>query len=1617
MARPNTALAAPCLALALGLAATVAQAQDVTEPLLVVYGADAGTREGDPDHIERLFFSMPADTSGPLYLRVFDADTGGRHDSALGRLNGSTDYRLYGGAGAFTTAARPAQLPNATVQPTFDVADLPPGTGTLLAEQSIAADAAFDDQWATLHSFDATMGEVVGDRLWFRLDVQGMAGDDGNAFAATISRDEASNQSPDALESVSFAPTMRWPGSGPATEVRLAVPADGQIILQNFDAAKGQLKIVTLYEDFSVETSGQNGWTVQTLQIPDPEAAITLVEGFEKPNDVTLSAFDAVGQALPLRMPPVRNVPFLRPTVLATAQPLSNCTSVAFDASGSIGTRELGYAWDFGDGATSTLPVIAHTYAAPGRYQATVSILDLRGKPPAGNRLHLPVHVRPAPIAMPGDPITVAPGDPVAFSGAASQPSDSPITRHEWTFGDGASAIGVDAMHVYAASGLYRAVLRVADDSKHPCSFGLATREVAVNHAPTAEAGTDRIDVVGGEVRLDGRASYDRDGTVGAWRWDMGDGTTLDGIAVTHAYAAPGTYAVTLTVTDGSGVSNDTATDSLTVIINAPPEPKGTGPTRPIAVGEVTTLGSAGSVDPDGEILNYLWSFGDGSVAEGPEVQYAWTTPGIYAATLTVTDNSGTLSSQTRTGFQVVVSAAPVADAGPDQAVTASVVSFDGGASADPDGRVTQWDWTFGDGGTASGQTVSHAYRAPGTYEVRLRVIDDSGAPLNTDEDLMTVVINATPVADAGPDQITAPGQPVTLDAFGSVDPDGNVAGYTWTYPDGTTADGALAERSFDQPGLYRIGLQVDDDFPGGATPDFDEVLVTVNASPVAVIGPDLLVEPGQPVAFSGRKSYDPDGAIGEYRWDFDDLPDPIRADATTRTFDTPGAVAVQLTVVDASGALNATDQTAITVRINHPPVADAGSEIATQSLLVDFNAAGSTDGDGDLLSYTWDFGDGTPPRQGSALRHAFPTSGRYPVTLTVDDGTGLGNARDSDATVVTIDAAPLAVAGGNRDICSGFPLLFDASGSTDPDGGLLRYQWDFGDGTTSDIVNPNKTYELPGSYAVTLTVQDETGTPQGRARDRIAALVREGPISHAGDDLQACTNQEVRFDGSRSTDADGAVNGFAWTFGDGGTGSGDRPTHVFTEPGVYTVNLTITGDSNGLCSPLDSDQMLAEVFPAPSLTIRADDRMAVGVSNPFAIEVSPGPDAQSAMITWDFGDGTQATGPEATHSFADAGVYLVTAYATFPNAVAACRDITAARKITVNAPPMAAIDGPITVATGESVLFDAARSSDPDGALTGFVWDFGDGTTAQGVSPRHSFSTPGSYAVTLTVSDDAGTLNSDQTATLQVTVNPTPYTGLTSTTAICSGIETVWRADAAPGTSASWTFGDGTDLTGAEVRHAFAEPGLYPVTLRMDDGRALPNSVSREETYARVNHPPVALAGPDRAVCPGEPVVFDASGSGDLDGQITGWRWDFDDGVTLNGATVTRQFDATGPVGVRLTVTDNSGAAACHAGEDTARIKVNGTPTVDAGPDREVLIGAAHDDLRFTAAGTTDPDGDGLTLTWDFGEKAQAQGGTVSHAYTKPGDYAVTITARDSTGLACGIATDSAAIKALARE
>ena len=187
----------------------------------------------------------------------------------------------------------------------------------------------------------------------------------------------------------------------------------------------------------------------------------------------------------------------------ASARPLANCTSVAFDASASTGAGPLAYRWRFGDGAESDAPVIAHAFAEPGRYQAELDVLG------AGDQVARGARVTRAGARAPGAGRgRRRPGDRRArrAGGLRRQPARRPATARSpgfhWTFADGAEAEGATATHAYERPGLYRAVLRVEDESGHPCDFGVATRD---RHGELPARGRGRRGAHGGD-RRDGDA-------------------------------------------------------------------------------------------------------------------------------------------------------------------------------------------------------------------------------------------------------------------------------------------------------------------------------------------------------------------------------------------------------------------------------------------------------------------------------------------------------------------------------------------------------------------------------------------------------------------------------------------------------------------------------------------------------------------------------------------------------------------------------------------------------------------------------------------------------------------------------------------------------------------------------------------------------------------------------------------------------------------------------------------------------------------------------------------------------------------------------------------------------
>lgn len=1196
---------------------------------------------------------------------------------------------------------------------------------------------------------------------------------------------------------------------------------------------------------------------------------------------------------------------------------------------------------------------------------------------------------------------------------------------------------------------------------------------MSVNDPPVPQAGEDRRAAVKETVEFDASGSMDPDGKILSYLWNFGDESSAEGEKASHAYQLPGTYKVTLTVTDDSKTDSATQSDTLTVMVNDPPVPQA-GEDRRAAIGETVAFDGSASADPDGTITAFLWDFGDSTQAEGPEPSHTYSLAGTYKVTLTVSDDSGTASSVQSDTLTVIVNQPPVADAGKDQRVTASEVQFDGTRSKDLDGKLIRYDWTFGDGASVTGVSPVHVYGTSGTYTVKLTVTDDSGTLSHRSSDEMRVIVNHKPVADAGPDQIGIPGQSLSFDGSGSFDPDGEVREPIWDFGNGQSGSGLKVSHIWGYPGTYRVCLSVRDDTGHAEARDSDECIVLVNARPVARIASDvpirsrdqereMIAAPNQKIRFDSGSSYDPDGNRLEYLWMFrspmSDAAETLTDPEVSRAWPLPGVYSVTLDVNDGSHAENDRDQDRVMIRINHQPeprvnisegseVRGPGSEentshpepltpnpaLATCERTLRFDGSASADPDGDPLRCVWDFGDGSPRKTGISVIHTYKESGTYPVILTVNDSRDVENSENTAAGTVMINKAPVADAGEDLKVCAGDTVLFSGGASHDPEGGLLKYRWDFGDGTGAEGLNPTRVFKKSGTYQITLTVEDDSGLKCNTASDQTVVRVIEAPVADAGKDMTVCANTQVLFDGSQSWDVDGVVNSFLWDFGDGVLGGGAKPTHIYAEPGIYPVKLVITGDPAGTCDDTNTAELSVTVQESPESSFTGPSVVSVGEVAAFDGSASKGIGGKIVSWYWDFGDGNSAAGMTAEHAYRKSGQYAVK-LTIKTDTVSECSTVTAENTVVVNAPPVADAGEDKFVGTDEIIIFDGSESYDPDGSLVRYEWDFGDGETASGVQTRHLYRSGGPYPVTLKITDDTTVKNNQAEDRLLVTVNSPPRAVIRmgkksndkkeksetgKAFAVCSGdkIDLSAKESSDPDgnllknkkTRYQWDLGDGQSAEGPETAHVFTVPGAYQVILTVDDGTGLANSRNESIETLIVNTPPVAEAGPDQTVCADKTVTFSASASSDPDRNRLTCHWDFGDDSSAEGENVTHTYKKAGHCQVRLTVTDDSGAS-CNSDEDTLSVKVNAAPVADAGPDREAFARGAHDAVFFDASRSSDPDRDPLNFHWDFGDGVQADGVQVYHTYIKAGTYSVRLRVRDGSGTSCGEVWDEATV------
>ncbi|SDV04431.1 PKD repeat-containing protein [Microlunatus sagamiharensis] len=394
----------------------------------------------------------------------------------------------------------------------------------------------------------------------------------------------------------------------------------------------------------------------------------------------------------------------------------------------------------------------------------------------------------------------------------------------------------------------------------------------------------------------------------------------------------------------------------------------------------------------------------------------------------------------------------------------------------------------------------------------------------------------------------------------GSSDTDGSVTGYGWSWGDGTTSTGAQVTHTFPKAGSYTVVLTVTDD--QGATAAASQVVTVANGAPTAAFS---LASDQRTVTTDGSASRDDDGTVAAWSWSFGDGSTGTGATAS-HAYAADGTYTVTLTVTDNAGGTATTSQTVTVAKTKDPLASIASSATGTK---VAFDGSGSSDPDGTVVAYAWSFGDGTGSADVSPS-HTYAAPGSYTVTLTVTDDKGATGSATTSVSVA--NAAPTAVVTSSGDALT---LAFKGSRSTDADGTVVGWAWDFGDGTSSTDADPSHTYAAAGTYTVRLTVTDDAGATGTKT---VSVTARAGNVAPTAAFTATTDDTTVALDGSGSADTDGTVASYAWDLGDGSTDSGRTVQHTYAANGTYTVTLTVT-DDRGASTSTSRDVTIAGVL------------------------------------------------------------------------------------------------------------------------------------------------------------------------------------------------------------------------------------------------------------------------------------------------------------------------------------------------------------------------------------------------------------------------------------------------------
>ncbi len=987
-------------------------------------------------------------------------------------------------------------------------------------------------------------------------------------------------------------------------------------------------------------------------------------------------------------------------------------------------------------------------------------------------------------------------------------------------------------------------------DSSDPTGNNYVERTVYILANVVAVAGPDKVSDPDASVTFNGSSSYAVGSTISNYTWVFSDSTTSYGAVVTHSFANSGstymTYTATLTVRDAS---SRTANDVAKVYVNAASATKPTADAGTAPSPKATVSAQFNGSMSQGNIVDYIWDFGDGTPASVMSPSHAFPDEGTFIVSLVVINNVSAADVDTLT-VNVANNAPnvePIADMTTDIGVAMSFLVL----AYDVDGYIASYKWDFADGGTATTRSASHTWMRDGPQRVSYNVTDDDGAWVRK-----TLWVNVTNVEPKASFTVNPPtpneGVSVRVDASGSIEPGNDIVLYEWDWNGDGTWDNSSATPVFNyvyyRPGAYNLTLRVTDG-EGSKNTTFKRITVN-NVVPTAslVVTPTSPQMEGVEFTFNASGSREPGMNITsyEYDWTTDGVYDLIVTQPIiTYTFTKPTSGTYTQLRMRVRDEDNTTGQASFYYRItNTPPLVNDsvtnGIEDEQITIYVDAFEPGNN-----LKQFRWDFDDNGVMDESTDVpyvNHTFWRSGqvRVWVNVTDEDNTwGAGYVRVNLTDVQPVPRVPDDVA------VEGVAKAFTVS--------LLGNEKNI-TGYDFDLDNDG-TYDVHSATATAMLNFTKVGGDVNPIRCRVRAVDAEGsegywmfkvvvadtpPTVSATSLYIGAEGDPLRID-VRGYEPGMDITMYIWDWDSNGVGDEETvvpyATYTFDKPGVKHFRVTVK-DVDNSTGMADLRAIIMNTIPSAVIKQPKDPLEGETITLDATDSAEPGDDILAYM--WDFDDNLgngwdlETDKPVVDHAWDSPGSFVIRLRVVDEDG--SFGEDRLSIKVT-DVAPIARLTVTVSPEDEASVL-DGSLSYDP-GGLDAYMWTVSSPgvtftATTEGPLQYYAFDRHVEYTVGLTVLDgDEG-----KTAEVSVTVpissirTVPPVVEWTLPVDPIEGQMAAFSARATDpfpqGTSITqaidyrWDFGDGSAVgTGSAVAHSFVartSPYLIKLTVRDED-------------------------------------------------------------------------------------------------------------------------------------------------------------------------------------------------------